>query len=155
MGLTLKFATGAREPIVAAVAKFDFDYLEMLESEKKIADFSLHLEPNDLNFLVNCATELVEIDEFGLRECLDTTEFYFDSEEGGAYYVDPAITDLFSMFNENEAEVLTIKWFKSMSAYHGEPVEVNDDAVEAVRRLIAISKEAIVENLDLVHFWFP
>ncbi len=154
MGLTLQFAVGDKHQIIDAVKSFNFDFLEQLESESKLADFSLHLEPNDLNFLVGSATELLRVGEFGLRECLDTTKFYFDSEAGGAFFVDTAIIDLFSRFNKNDARDLTHKWFEKMTAQHGEDVPVNDDAIGAVEALIAITKDAQEQNLDLVHIWY-
>jgi len=153
MGLTLQFFIGQREPIIDAVKAFDFDYLERLAAENKMADFSLHLEPNDLNFLVICATQLKNLDEFGLRECLDMTVPYFDSEDGGAYLVDRAIIGLFSQFSENEAAELATNWFEWMAAGHQVDLEVNNDAIEAVGKLIAICKEAQECDLDLVHSW--
>jgi len=154
MGLTLQFAVGEKQPIITAVERFDFDFLNQLESENKLADFSLHIEPNDLNFLVNSATELLNIGLFGLREFLDTTKFYFDSEEGGAYLVGAPVVSLFSKFNENAAAELTHKWFEKMTAEYEQETVVSDDAIEAVRKLIAISKKAQEQNLDLVHIWF-
>jgi len=135
--------------------RFDFDFLDQLQSKNKTADFSLHIVPNDLNFLVGSATELINVAEFGLRECLDTTNFYFDSQDGGAYFVDTAITHLFSRFNENDARDLTHRWFEKMTTEYEEDVPVNDDAVKAVEALITITKDAQERNLDLVHFWYP
>lgn len=155
MGLTLQFAVGDKQQIIDAVKRFDFDFLDQLESENKMADFSLHIEPNDLNFLVGSAAELINIGEFGLRECLDTTKFYFDSEEGGAYFVDTTIIHLFSRFNENDARNITHKWFQKMTAEYEQDTPVNDDAIQAVEALIAISKDAQEQNLDLVHIWYP
>jgi hypothetical protein len=103
---------------------------------------------------VNSATELINIDLFGLREFLDTTKFYFDSEEGGAYFVDARVIGLFSTFNENDAVELTRNWFETMTAEYGQETVVNDDAIEAVRKLITISKKAREQNLDLVHIWY-
>jgi len=154
MGLTLQFAIGEKQLIIDAVERLDLDFLDLLESENKLADFSLHIEPNDLNFLVNSATESINIGLFGLREFLDTTTFYFDSEEGGAYLVGTPVISLFSKFNENDAVELTNKWFEKMTVEYGQETVVNDDAIEAVRKLITISKKAQEQNLDLVHIWY-
>ena len=54
-----------------------------MEAQNLLADFSLHLIPNDLNLLVNSATEIRNIATFGLREYLDTEIFCFDSENLG------------------------------------------------------------------------
>jgi hypothetical protein len=154
MGLTLQFAIGEKQIIIDAAERFDFDFLHQLESENKLADFSLHFVPNDLNFLVNSATELMNIPLFGLREYLDTTNFYFDSKGGGAYFVNPVVTSLFSKFNENDALGLTSIWFRKMTIEYKEEMVVNDDAIEAVRKLILISKQAQEQDLDLIHIWF-
>ena len=154
MGLTLQFAIGKKQTIIDAVERFDFDFLYQLESENKIADFSLHILPNDLNFLVNSATEMINVTVFGLREYLDTTDFFFDSEERGAYFVDAAIINLFLRFSVSDAPVLTYKWFEKMTAEYKDNTVVNDDAIEAVRKLISISKQAHEERLDLIHIWY-
>lgn len=53
MGLSLQFAIGNKQTIIDAAEKFDLDFFEKLEAENQLADFSLHLIPDDLNFLVS------------------------------------------------------------------------------------------------------
>ncbi len=154
MGLTLQFAVGQKQAIISAVENTNFDMLDELESQNFLADFSLHIIPNDLDFLVNVATELTSREMFGLREHLDTTNYYYDSEEYGAYWVDSEVCSLFSEFQESDALVITTKWFDKMKSLHEEDIEVNDDAIDAVKTLIEICKKAKKENLDLVHIWF-
>jgi len=154
MGLTLQFAIGEKQQIIDAVRNFDFDFLEQLESENKLADFSLHIEPNDLNLLVNAATELINVEAFGLREHLDTTQHYVDSQDGGAFLVDKVITSLFAKLNESDADEITNMWFQKMADEHNEELEVNDDAIKAVLKLIVISKIAQELDLELIHIWY-
>ena len=99
MGLSLQFAIGNKGTIINAAEKFDLDFFDNMEAQNLLADFSLHLIPNDLNLLVNSATEIRNIATFGLREYLDTEIFCFDSEEFGAYLVNPIIKDLFADFS--------------------------------------------------------
>lgn len=153
MGLSLQFAIGNKQTIIDAAQKFDLDFFEKLEAENHLADFSLHLIPDDLNFLVSSATEIKEINSFGLREYLDTEIFYFDSEERGAYLVNPVIKILFADFEKNEANNITTKWFDKMRIEHNEDLEVTNEAIEAVEKLISISKDAELLGLDLVHIW--
>lgn len=153
MGLSLQFAIGNKQTIIDAAEKFDLDFFEKLEAENHLADFSLHLIPDDLNFLVSSATEIKEINSFGLREYLDTEIFYFDSEERGAYLVNPVIKILFADFEKNEANNITTKWFDKMRIEHNEDLEVTNEAIEAVEKLISISKDAELLGLDLVHIW--
>lgn len=154
MGLSLQFAIGNKGTIINAAEKFDLDFFDNMEAQNRLADFSLHLIPNDLNLLVNSATEIRNIATFGLREYLDTEIFCFDSEEFGAYLVNPIIKDLFADFNNKEGNLLTNKWFDKMISTHNEDLEVTQDAIEAVEKLISICKEAKMSNLDLVHIWY-
>jgi hypothetical protein len=153
MGLTLQFVIGNKQEIIYAVEKEDLDFFEKLECQNHLADFSLHIIPNDLNLLIAAATELKEIQLFGLREYLDTEIHYFDSEERGAYLVDSIIVILFSDFQKSDASELTTKWFKKMDVEHNEVLEVSNKAIDSVERLIIICKEAEILNLDLVHIW--
>ena len=41
-----------------------------------------------------------------------------------------------------------------MISTHNEDLEVTQDAIEAVAKLISICKEAKMSNLDLVHIWY-
>ena len=153
MGLSLQFVIGNKQALIDACEKLDLDFFGKLEDENKLADFSLHLIPNDLNFLVNSATELKQISPFGLREYLDTEIDYLDSEERGAYLVDPIITILFSDFDKSETLNLTEKWFEKMKVKYNEDLEVSSEAIISVEQLISICKEAESLNLDLVHIW--
>ena len=154
MGLSLQFAIGNKQTVIDAAERFDFDFFDSLEAENRLADFSLHIIPNDLNLLVNSATELKEITSFGLREYLDTEIFCFDSEESGAYFVNPVIKTLFADFDKNEAPKVTNRWFDKMRIEHNEDLEVTKEAIEAVEKLISICKDAETLNEDLVHIWY-
>ena len=154
MGLTLQFVVGQKQIIINAVENSNSDLLDEFETQNLLADFSLHIIPNDLNYLVNVATELRSREIFGLREHLDTTTFYYDSEEYGAYLVDSEICSLFSEFKETDALEITTKWFDKMQSVYEEDIEVNNDAIDAVKTFIQICKKAKKENLDLVHIWF-
>lgn len=154
MGLTLQFAIGKKQDIINAVENFDFDFIDKLESENRLADFSLHLIPNDLNFLVNCASELKGKPMLDLRENLDTQAFFIDSEDGGAYFVNPIISSLFSEFDKSDVTEIANKWFDKMRVAHNEELEISEAALVAIQKLISISKEAKNLNLDLVHIWF-
>ncbi|MES2593397.1 MAG: hypothetical protein V4608_16055 [Bacteroidota bacterium] len=153
MGLTLQFLIGDKRQIIGFVKDEDFDGLERIE-DLGIADFSFHLIPNDLNLLVNAASEVAGLQKFGLREHLDFQEFYFDAEDRGACFVNPRIKELFSMFNPDQAVDISKTWVKKMEKEHNEEIGVNDDIVESVRQLILLSKNSVAKNIDLVHLWF-
>lgn len=153
MGLTLQFVIGSKIAIIDAVQNADYEFLAELETANKMADFSLHLEPKDLDLLVNAASELKSKKKIGLREHLDTKEFYYDSEEEGVFLVDPIIAALFAEFGYDEAPLLTKIWFEKMAIAHNEAIDVNDGAIEAVERLVFISKEVQNTGENLMHVW--
>ena len=126
----------------------------MLEAESKIADFSIHINAKDLILLINSATELKGNNPLNFRANLDTSNFYFDTEDRGAYFVDPIIQILFSKFLRTDAVIITTKWFEKMSKEYSEDLEVTEESISAVEQLIAICQESQSKNLDLVHIWF-
>lgn len=81
VGLTLQFVVGDKDEILDAVEQSDFDFIHRLQNEKRLADFSLHLIPDDLNLLVNAAAELLGERLFGLRENLDLSEYGVDAAD--------------------------------------------------------------------------
>jgi hypothetical protein len=154
MGLTLQFAIGDKIELIRAFEEFNEDFLDDLESQSHLVDFSLHIIPNDLNFLVNIASGLRNDTIFGLREHLDTSIFYFDEPTSGAYFVDPIINELFSTFEESDAFEITHKWFEKLRTEYKEDIEVTNDAILAVQQLISVCKKATKYKLDLVHIWY-
>lgn len=154
MGLTLQFAIGERQTLIDAVKQFDLEFLDDIDASNQLADFSLHITPNDLNLLIYLAAESKQKGPFGLRENLDTNVFYFDSEEAGAYFVDPKIKTLFSELDKNDASMIANKWFDQMGAEYKEEIFFTDEAVTSIEQLITICKTAKESNLDLVHFWY-
>ena len=154
MGLTLQFVIGNNETIIEATKNFDFDFFDKSEREEKLADFSLHLIPDDLNLLVNTATELLSIQNFGLRENLDTTIDYFDSEDSGAYLVDTKVRTLFAKFEDKDVLPLTKNWFDKMNELHNEDLNLTDAALHSVKQLILICRDAEQNSVDLIHVWF-
>lgn len=156
MSLSLEFVVGDSDEIIRAVKDEDFDQISKLEENGQVADFNLHIIPNDLNFLVYSACELRGLHEkMGLRENCDFDNNFFDSEDRGACNVLKSIPELFSQFQISDSKILTELWFSKLKLiYPKEEIQVSDNAIHSVRRLIEISKMAVNTNLDLVHIWF-
>jgi hypothetical protein len=157
VGLTLQFVVGDKDEILDAVEQSDFDFIHRLQNEKRLADFSLHLIPDDLNLLVNAAAELLGERLFGLRENLDLSEYGVDTAEadGGAMLVNPIVANLFSRFESKAANDIASRWVEKMEAEHGEQIGLNSDIISSVRQLIDICKVSVDKKLDLVHIWYP
>ncbi|RZJ91511.1 MAG: hypothetical protein EOO60_07935 [Hymenobacter sp.] len=154
MGLTLQFAIGKKEQIIEAVRSFDEDFLDLQEQEGKTADFSLHILPQDLDTLVLLASIRYGSQTINLRENLDTTQYFFDAEDTGAYYVQPIVSQVFAAIESEGATELVTQWFASMSATYQEKITPTFEATAAVQKLLVLAKAARDEALDLVHFWW-
>ena len=155
MGLTLQFAIGMAEQIIEAVANDDFDFLDHLETEKRLADFSLHLQPKDLDTLVNLIAISTKSPVKSLREHLLFDQPCVDEPDKGAIKVSPIITKLFASQNESNSTSIAKEWYRKMAEiYPGEGIEYSENGGEAVRKMIEICQQASFANLDLIHIWF-
>lgn len=154
MGLTLQFAVGNEIDMIRSVKSVDFDFLDKLEQDGLLADFSLHIEPRDLDMLVRCACAVKKMPEMTLRENLDFETTYVDEPEYGATLVSNRIVSLFASFDESNAQALSEAWFYEISeAYPLEDIKLTNEATQAVRMLITISKRAQQHNSAMMHFW--
>lgn len=155
MGLSLKFFAGNKNEIVDAIAKENFEFLEDLEDKMLFADFSLHITPNDLNHLVEIVSSTSGRVPLGLREQLDTEEFYFDEADRGAFFVQDVIKTVFAQCDLTLAGQLAHEWYERLKLeYPDEALASNKEAVTAIEDMIRISKKAIENDLDIVHVWF-
>jgi hypothetical protein len=118
MGLILQFYIGNKDEIVDAVAYEDFVVLEELEHGNKLADFSLHIEPNDLNLLLEVIAEYKGQNKISLRENLDTEKCFFDETDRGAYFVKPIIQSLVSNCSVNDIAGIAQLWYAKLSEVH-------------------------------------
>jgi hypothetical protein len=156
MGLSLQFALGKSDEIIQAVANEDFDFINLLDEEGNIADFSLHLSPKDFDLLLNSASSLLGIDQIiELRSNLDFHTHYFDTIDRGASLINETIPQLFSQFDLIDAKKVTEIWYSKLQfTYPTEDIEMSSYAIEAVKKLILISKRCLLEEKQLVYLWF-
>jgi len=155
MGLTLQFAIGKAEQIIEAVKNDDFDYLDQLESLNRRADFSLHLQPKDLDTLVNLVTSSTITPINSLREYLLFEQFCVDEPDKGAIKVSPVIIQVFALQDESNASLIAKEWYRKMAEnYPDEEIEYSEDGAEAVRKMISICKLASFADMDLIHIWY-
>jgi hypothetical protein len=155
MGLTLQFAVGPKDVILDAIRDEDFHYLESLEEAGDFADFSLHLEPRDLDYLVRVASSTSGGEVKSLREHLLFDESAVDEQDRGGVLVSNEIVLLFSHLNPKDGESIAKAWYKQLSlAYPEETIEYDDDAGRATTQLIGVCKKAKAGYGALVHIWF-
>lgn len=155
MGLSLQFVCGNSAEILHAVDTDDFDFIESLESNNKLADFSLHLEPRNLDTLIQVVSAATKIEVSGLREHLLFDSTAIDKIDVGAMKVSPTITRLFASIPEDDAESIARKWYQKLAeSYPLEQIEYSQDAAQSVQRMITVCKHSFQNNKDLVHIWF-
>ena len=151
MGLSLEFYAGSRDRIVEAMQECDLDRLDCPEVTVAYADFSLHLEPGDLN-LMSRAIGLAEN-----REPLELMPFLtgiVDENGYGALEVGPDWVGHIATANPAHLEAFAVGWTELMSALHGESIEVNDGMRKAIFDLLSLCRLAVKSKAAVVHVWY-
>ena len=155
MGMSLQFYAGDKDVIIDAVAFEELDELEELEDDGLSTDFRLHLQPQDLNPLFHIVSGLYGDHTFGLREKLDTRDYYFDAPDRGAFFVEDGVKEVFAQCDLSMAVGLANSWDKKLKEVHPDLAStLAEDAVEPIRELIRICQVAVQEDYDLVHVWY-
>lgn len=148
MGLSLEFVTGSPQKILEAVRAADYEALSRLVTDR--ADFSLHLQPRDLQILSECAGSYAPLPDF--RQSLTC---YLDEADRGFFVVSIDWADAFASIDPGNSRKLTADWFAAMAVrYPGEELAPPGPAAEAaVRNLILLCREAKARDLVVMHIW--
>ena len=155
MGMSLQFYAGDKDVIIDAVAFEELDELEELEDDGLSTDFRLHLQPQDLNPLIQLVSGLYGDHTFGLKEKLDTRDYYFDAPDRGAFYIEDSVKEVFAQCDLSMAAGLANSWYKKLKEVHPNlDLAHAADAVAPIRELIRICQVATKEDYDLVHVWY-
>lgn len=124
------------------------------ETEGNLADFSLHIGLKDIDMLVYCASIIKSKKDIGFQENFNLKKEYIDESEYGAIQLSSEFITFFSSINESDVEQISKNWFIEMSKeYPTEEIKVTEDAKQAIRKLIRISKQAKLNNNDMVFLW--
>jgi hypothetical protein len=153
MGLSLEFYAGDAALIGADFAEVEFDGLRDGTRAIAYADFSLHLAASDLDVLSKVVAEHLDVQPLLLSDCLIGTVGTI-GEEGGADIVEPMWVSKVAALEDGDAPTVSARWFEYLRADYGHQLEVTTDAVEAVRTLIRLCRQAIQERADVVHAWY-
>jgi hypothetical protein len=116
------------------------------------ADFSLHITPIDIDFLVEAIAERTGATAPPLMESF-TRLVGGDPDASSAHLVAPAWVQIVASADEGQAENLAAEWMKRVSAEYRETIEVAPEAVQAVDELIRLCRLATKEKLDVVFTW--
>jgi hypothetical protein len=156
LGVTLdyQFVIGNADKILKASKKQDYDYFNKIETEGNLADFSLHIGLKDIEMLVHCASIIKNKKDIGFQDNFNLAKKYIDEPEYGAIQLTPNFITFFSSIDDSDVEEISKNWFTEMSkAYPAEEIKIADDAKQAIRKLIHISKQAKLNNNDMVFLW--
>ncbi len=151
MGQLLGFYAGDADAIGAGYDDRSIDLAE----EKYVrahADFSLHVTPLDIDFLVEAIAERTGGTARSLMDSFIRL-VAGDPDENSAHLVDPAWVQTVSAADDGQAADLAAEWMKRVSAEYRETAEVSPEAVQAVGELIRLCRVATKEKLDVVFTW--
>jgi len=152
MGLALEFYTGDIDAIVDAVERIECEALDDPAVVASRVDLSLHLVPNDLNFLSRAIGHAAGVPPIDLGPYLDPV---LDEEDHGLLMVDPAWVGYVGGAPTAAAAAISEDWAARMREEYGDPaITVTRELVEAVAELIAFCAAASRSGAPVIHAWF-
>ena len=150
MGLSLQFLIGAPKELLDALTECDYDRIDLLTEIK--ADFSLHLQPKDLQILSDCAAKFTK--KF-LKPFRTALVCYFDESDRGYFLLHDDWVSAIATIDTQKSKTITAKWFERMTEiYPNEQIgEPNPNAETAVCDLIKLCKHAALYRKPVIHIW--
>lgn len=150
MGLSLEFLVGAPKEILDALS--ECDYAKITQFTEKKADFSLHLQPKDLQTLSDCAAQFTSQPLKPFRTALVC---YFDEVDRGYFLLNDDWVDAVATVDIRKAKAITEKWFERMAEeYPNEQIgKPTAEAETAVCELIELCKYAAQLEKPVIHIW--
>ena len=152
MSLTLAFVTGDVTRIREAIVTEHPEALDEPAVVQNSADFSLHIQPSDLDLLSLAMHHHGDADApLRLRPHL---EVLVDEPDRGLLAVSADWVRYVAAVDPADAPELTRDWFGAMAREHGAGVaDPSDDAVESVAALVDLCRAAIGAGADVYHWW--
>lgn len=150
MGLILKFLIGSPKGVMDALSEYDYAKLDRLI--EKEADFSLHLEPRDLQTLSDCAASFTCRLLKPFREALVCC---LDEADRGYFLVDDDWVEAIAAIDCGQSKALAAKWFERMAEdYPDEQIGgPTPEAAAAVAKLVELCQYAVQYARAVIHIW--
>ena len=150
MGLSLQFLIGPPKEMLDALSAYDYAKLDQL-TEKK-ADFSLHLQPMDLQTLSDCAADYASQPLKPFRTALTC---YLDEPDCGFFLVGSDWADAIAAIDISKSNDITAAWFAKMAEnYPDEQIGGPSAAAEkAVHDLIELCQYGLQFQKPVIHIW--
>ncbi len=141
MGILVDFYAGDADAIGKSWAE------GKTPASKAHADFSLHLDPTELDVLSECMGVEPLLDLLGRR-------VGGDGDASEANVIDPKWVAAVGALPDSSANQLAEDWLKAVREEQGEAAtEDAGDATQAVRELISLCRTAAKERCDAVFAW--
>ena len=149
MGLTLSFIMGSSAMILNALQSDDYDlFYNEIDEE---ADFSLQLQPKDIETLSVCASEFNGNKPMSFRKQIAVL---LDDEDKGLFLISDRWINYIGSIPLEKHHALCVKWFEKMNDdYPDEDIEITEDAIVAVKDLLEICRLCINTKKELLHYW--
>lgn len=151
MGLLMEFRIGEAKAMATAFQSLDFEKLEAFS--RGLADFSLHLSPDDLDALVEALCRSCGHEPVRFLEVM-SGPIAGDREERGVFLVSHGYVKMAAAIPEDCASEITERWMSRVADECGDPeITATAESVLAVSELLRICREAARSGLDMVYCW--
>ena len=152
MGVTLEFRAGNKSRIADAVRGIDLDVLDNPNVTKFNANFSLHINPRDLDLLSEAIGESCSKQILQLRPFLTAI---VDEVDRGALSICATWVAYVAAADLAKVQSISKRWAEKVAEeYPDEDIQLTTSMTEAVGSLLNLCKRAIAERIDVVHVWF-
>ena len=136
------------------MAEADFDTLYQSGVVEVCADFSLHIQPKDLDTLSVEAAGLLGQQPVLLQESLGEA-IGGDETDNGAFLVSSDWVSQIGALQPSAASELTKRWIASTARIYDDPeIRVTPEAEKAVSALISLCKRSTETSTPVIHAWF-
>jgi hypothetical protein len=152
MGLSLEFYLGNADAISRAISDIELEQLDDPSIVADSADFSLHIEPADLELLSESMARFNGQKPQGFRQSL---EILVDEEDRGALIVQSGWTNYVGTISDERVEEVVELWAASMRAKHNDvKIVVTEQMRTAVNDLVRLCRSASKGGGRVVHVWY-
>ena len=147
----MEFYAGDPYAITKPVDHLGYDRLDDPLVAGAKADFSLHLIPDDLNFLSRAIAETTRQRPMGLRPIM---QIVIDKPDYGVLAVDPGWVAYVARAEVQQAAVIADAWAKSLNLARADDLVANTHVLKAIEDLIVLCQQAHRSRKAVVHVWY-
>ena len=152
MGISQEFYCGSATAMSVPLNELELEAVRA--SCSAYADFSLHLSPTDLDILSETIARHAQSAPLLLLDSLVGSVADL-GDDGAADLVGKDWVAMVSGLPDADCAAVAADWIQAVGEELGEPLELTEDALNAVRALGALCRQAQAQQLDVVYVWYP